>query len=64
MEKMKNALFPKWLFSILSIGGLLAGGIFIGVLSVEGITGMRMIQALGFTIFGLLMFWGAVAGQS
>ena len=60
MNNTKSGLFPRWLFSILAIGGLLAAGIFIGIMSVEGLTGLRFIQAAGFSIFGLLMFWGAL----
>jgi hypothetical protein len=61
MEKTNTTAFPRWLFAVLAIGGLLAAGIFIGVMSVAGLTGSRIIQAAGFTIFGLLMFWGALA---
>lgn len=60
MNNTKSGLFPRWLFSILAIGGLLAAGIFIGIMSVEGLTGLRFIQAARFSIFGLLMFWGAL----
>ena len=63
MNNSKKGSFPRWLFPILAIGGLLAAGIYIGIISVEGLTGMRFIQAAGFGIFGLLMFWGALAKQ-
>jgi hypothetical protein len=61
MSYTRNGSFPRWLFSFLAIGGLLTAGIFIGIMSVEGITGLRFLQAAGFTIFGLLMFWGALS---
>ena len=60
MEKTNKASFPKWLFAIIAIGALIACGIFIGILSVEGFTILRSIQAVGFGILGLIMFWGAI----
>ncbi|MFC2023780.1 hypothetical protein ACFLT5_03480 [Chloroflexota bacterium] len=56
MSKMR---FPWWLFAIISIGALLASGVFLGIMSVEGLTAMRMAQAAGFGLLGLAMFWGA-----
>lgn len=60
MEKTEKGSFPRWLFAILAIGGLLASGIYFGIVSVEGFTGIRLAQAAGFGIFGLVMFWGAI----
>jgi len=60
MEKTGKGSFPRWLFAILAIGGLLASGIYLGIVSVEGFTGIRLAQAAGFGIFGLVMFWGAI----
>ena len=60
MQKMKNRSFPHWIFVILAIGGLLASGIFIGVLSVEGFTVARFAQSVAFGALGLVMFWGAI----
>lgn len=51
--------FPWWLFGIISIGALLASGIFIGIMSVEGLTAPRIAQAAVFGLLGLVMFWGA-----
>jgi hypothetical protein len=61
MKSNKKRPFPGWLFALLAIGGLLAAGIFIGIISIEGVTGLRLTQALGFGIFGLLMLWGALS---
>ena len=61
MEKISKESFPRWLFAILATGGLVASGIFIGIMSVEGFTGVRLLQAAGFGILGLLMFWGALS---
>lgn len=63
MKNESKSSFPRWLFCLLAIGGLLAGGIFIGIMSVEGISGLRFMQAAGFTIFGFVMFWGALYKQ-
>jgi hypothetical protein len=50
---------PWWLFSLIAIGALVASGIYVGIMSVEGFTGMILAQAAGFGILGLIMFWGA-----
>jgi hypothetical protein len=55
---IKNRV-PWWLFAIIAIGALLASGIYLGIMSVEGFTGIRMVQAVGFGVLGLIMFWGA-----
>jgi len=60
MAKTEKVPFPWWLFACLSIGGLLASGIYLGIMSVEGFTGMRFVQAAGFGVMGLVMFWGAL----
>jgi hypothetical protein len=52
MEKTREQSFPRWLFAIIAIGGLLASGIYLGVMSVEGFTSLRMLQALGFGVLG------------
>ena len=61
MERNRNRSFPRWLFAILAIGGLIASGIYIGIISVEGLSGIRVMQAIGFGVLGLLMFWGALS---
>ena len=63
MKNERGRSFPRWLFSTLAICRLLAAGIFIGIMSVEGITVLRFVQAAGFTILGLVMFWGALYKQ-
>jgi hypothetical protein len=51
---------PWWLFAFIAIGALLASGIYVGIMSVDGFTGPRMVQAVGFGLVGLSMFWGAI----
>ena len=60
MNTVTKGRFSRALFALLAVGGLVACGIFIGVISVEGATTLRMIQAVGFGLLGLVMFWGAL----
>lgn len=57
----KKQSFPRWSFIIIAICGLLASGIYLGIMSVEGVTGIRLAQAGVFGILGLLMLWGALS---
>jgi hypothetical protein len=50
---------PWWLFATIAAGALLASGIYLGIMSVEGFAGVRIAQAAGFGLLGLLMLWGA-----
>lgn len=56
---IKNRV-PWWLFAIIAIGALLASGIYLGIMSAEGFTGICILQAAGFGLLGLIMFWGAI----
>ena len=56
---MNKNRVPWWLFAIIAVGALLASGIYLGIMSVEGSTGLRLAQAIGFGLLGLIMFWGA-----
>jgi len=60
MKKAEKRSFPRWLFSILAIGGLMASGIYLGIMSIEGFTNVHLVQTAGFGIMGLIMFWGAL----
>lgn len=60
MEETGKRAFPRWIFAIIAAGGLLAAGIFIGIMSVEGVSGLRLAQAAGFGLMGLVTFWGAL----
>ena len=51
---------PWWLFGLVSAGALLASGIHVGVMSVEGATAIRLAEATAFGLLGLTMFWGAI----
>lgn len=51
--------FPWWLFAVIAAGALWASGVYVGVMSVDGSTGVRMLKAVGFGVIGLVMLWGA-----
>lgn len=51
---------PRWIFIVLTVGGLLASGIFVGIMRVEGATAGSVIRAIAYGLFGLAMLWGAV----
>ena len=44
----------------LAVGALVAAGIYVGIMSVEGITGGAVVRAIVFGALGLIMFWGAI----
>jgi len=50
---------PWWLFAIIAVGALLASGIHLGIMSVEGLAATRLVQAVVFGLLGLIMLWGA-----
>jgi hypothetical protein len=60
MEKTGKRSFPRWLFAVIAIGGLVASGIYLGIMSVEGFTSLRFAQSAGYGLLGLVMFWGAI----
>jgi hypothetical protein len=56
--------FPRWLFAVLAAGGLLAAGIYIGMMRVEGPTTGGAVLAALYGVFGVVMLWGAASGRS
>jgi hypothetical protein len=54
---------PWWLFAVIAVGALLASGIYLGIMSVEGPTAARIAQAAGFGLLGLIMLWGATGSR-
>ena len=63
MEKSRVRPFPKWAYVLLAVCGLLASGLYGGILSSEGFTAAHMLKAAGFGLFGLLMFWAALSNR-
>jgi hypothetical protein len=50
---------PRWLYSVLSVAGLVACGIYLGMMRVEGPSTGHVVRAVAFGVVGLAMFWGA-----
>jgi len=50
----------RWLFTILTVGALLASGIYLGMIRIEGASTGHIVRAVGYGAFGLLMLWGAI----
>ena len=51
---------PRWFFSILTVGGFVACGIYLGMMRAEGVSTGHVIRAVGFGVLGLLMLWGVL----
>jgi hypothetical protein len=61
MENNGKHSLPRFLFAILAIFGLLASGIYIGIMSIQGFSGIHLVASIGFGFLGLLMLWGALS---
>jgi len=51
---------PKWFYSIIAVTALIACGIYLGMIRVEGSTAGNVIRAAGFGVIGLATFCMAV----
>ncbi|HSM16006.1 MAG TPA: hypothetical protein VK845_03275 [Gemmatimonadales bacterium] len=54
---------PRWTFVILAVGGLIASGIYGGMMRLEGVTTGHVVRATVYGVFGLLMLWGALGSR-
>ena len=61
MEKKQAKALPRWIFTLLAIGGALASGIYLGKITIEGVSTGLLIPVVGFGIMVFLMAWGALA---
>jgi hypothetical protein len=61
MEKTRAKALPRWIFTLLSIGGAWASGIYLGKITIEGVSTEFIIPAIGFGLMGFLMAWGALS---
>jgi hypothetical protein len=52
---------PRWLFTILMVGGLVTSGIYLGIMRAQGVSTEHLLQAIGYGFFGLFMLWGVLA---
>ena len=51
---------PRWLFAVLMVGGLLASGVYLGMIHALGPTTGYIVRAAIYLAFGILMLWGAL----
>ena len=58
MKEIKNHKIPGWVLGLIAIGCLVASGIYLGILSVNGISTNHIIKAIGYGSVGLLFFYG------
>jgi len=61
MEKKQAKALPRWIFTLLAIGGAWASGIYLGKITIEGVSTGLLIPVVGFGIMVFLMAWGALA---
>ena len=50
---------PRWVFAVIAVGALVASGIYLGIMSVEGPSTGDLVRAVVFGVLGLVMLWGA-----
>ncbi len=63
MGTARTRPLPRWVWVILSIGGGWASGIYLGQLSVEGVSIGNLGATIGFGVMSLLMAWGALSAD-
>ena len=61
MERNRAKALPRWTFTLLSIGGAWASGIYLGKITIEGASMGLLIPVIGFAVLGLMMAWGALS---
>jgi hypothetical protein len=61
MEKTRAKTLPRWIFTLLSIGGAWASGIYLGKISIAGASTELLVPVFGFGLMAFLMAWGAIA---
>jgi hypothetical protein len=52
---------PRWVFTVVMVGGLVACGVYIGMMRVQGASAGHLARAAGFGLLGFLMLWGVLA---
>jgi hypothetical protein len=60
MAESTRRAFPCYIFAVLSVLALVASGLYLGMMRIEGATTGHVLRAAGYGILGLLMIWGAV----
>ena len=64
MEESRSRIPPQWMYTLLSIGGAWASGIYLGKITVEGVMTGLLIPMIIFGVMGLIMAWGGLSGHS
>jgi hypothetical protein len=54
---------PRWLFAVVAAGALLASGLYIGMIRMQGPTAPHLARVIGFGVLGIIMLYGATAKQ-
>ena len=60
MYKRRQNPPPRWFFSILSTGALIACGIYLGIIHVEGASAVTVVKSIGYGLLGIVMMWGVL----
>jgi len=60
METNKSRIPPRWLFTILAVGGFWASGIYLGMIRAGGSSTGDVVRVIAFGILGIFMLWGAL----
>ena len=63
MQNNQSRNLPRWMFLTLCIGGSWASGIYVGKITIEGVSSATLIPMIGFGVLSLLMAWGALADR-
>ena len=52
---------PRWVFTVIMVGALIACGVYLGMIRIEGASTGNVVRTAGFALLGALMLWGVVA---
>lgn len=63
MESEQTQTLPRWMFLLLTIGSAWASGIYLGKMTIAGVSTGLLIPTLLFAAMALLMAWGAYAAR-
>jgi hypothetical protein len=64
MERNRTEALPRWIFTLLYIGGAWASGIYLGKLTVEGVMTGLLIPMISFSLMGLIIAGGALSERA
>ncbi|MFC1800147.1 hypothetical protein ACFL2Z_04465 [Candidatus Eisenbacteria bacterium] len=52
---------PRWVFTVIMAGALIACGVYLGMMRTEGASTGNVVRVAGFALLGALMLWGVLA---